>query len=116
MRTRGFERRPLFTLRIKWRSIASVTSKSAMTPSLSGRIATILPGVRPSMRLASSPTASTSLVPALTATTDGSRKTMPWSLTLIRVFAVPRSMPISLENKFPKSFLNMEKVENERVV
>jgi hypothetical protein len=37
-------------------------------------------------------------------------------LTLIRVFAVPRSMPISLENKFPKSFLNMEVVENQRVV
>jgi hypothetical protein len=28
---------------------------------------------------------------------------------------VPRSMPISLENRFPKSFLNMDGVENERV-
>ena len=40
---------------MKWRSISSVTSKSAMTPSFSGRIAEIVPGVRPSMRLASRP-------------------------------------------------------------
>ena len=32
------------TLRMKWRSICSVTSKSAMTPSLSGRIALIVAG------------------------------------------------------------------------
>ena len=29
---------------MKWRSICSVTSKSAMTPSFSGRIAVIVPG------------------------------------------------------------------------
>ena len=40
---------------MKWRSISSVTSKSAITPSFSGRIAWIVPGVRPSMRLASMP-------------------------------------------------------------
>jgi len=34
-----------------------VTSKSAITPSFSGRIALIVPGVRPSMRFASRPTA-----------------------------------------------------------
>jgi peptidyl-prolyl cis-trans isomerase D len=36
-----------------------VISKSAMTPSFSGRMATMLPGVRPSISLASAPTAST---------------------------------------------------------
>jgi hypothetical protein len=41
---------------MKCRSICSVTSKSAITPSFSGRIAEIVPGVRPSMRLASTPT------------------------------------------------------------
>ena len=41
------------TLLMKWCSIFSVTSKSAMTPSLSGRMAVMLPGVRPSMALAS---------------------------------------------------------------
>ncbi len=76
--TRGFTRTlRLCTLVMKCRNIASVTSKSAITPSLSGRTATIFAGVRPNMRLASSPTASTRLVPACTATTDGSRKTIP---------------------------------------
>ena len=39
---------------MKCRSICSVTSKSAITPSFSGRIALIVPGVRPSIRFASS--------------------------------------------------------------
>jgi hypothetical protein len=39
--------------------MASVTSKSAMTPSFKGRMAEMLPGVRPIIRLASFPTAST---------------------------------------------------------
>ena len=54
---------------MKWRSISSVTSKSAMTPSFSGRMAVIVPGVRPSMRLASMPTAWTSPVRESIATT-----------------------------------------------
>ena len=62
-------------------SIASVISKSAMTPSFIGRMATMLPGVRPSIRLASSPTAKTVVMPASIATTEGSRKTIPRSLT-----------------------------------
>ena len=62
---------------MKWRSICSVTSKSAITPSFSGRIAWIVPGVRPSMRLASIPTACTSAVRESIATTDGSESTMP---------------------------------------
>ena len=36
---------------MKWLSIGSVTSKSAITPSLSGRIAVIEPGVRPKSAL-----------------------------------------------------------------
>ena len=55
----------------------SVVSKSAMTPSLSGRIATMLPGVRPIMRLASVPTARMAAVLVLIATTEGSLSTMP---------------------------------------
>ena len=42
---------------MKWRSICSVTSKSAITPSFSGRCAEMVAGVRPSMRSASLPTA-----------------------------------------------------------
>ena len=60
MTTRGCAQRFCMTLRMKCRSICSVTSKSAMTPSLSGRTALMVAGVRPSMRLASAPTACTS--------------------------------------------------------
>ena len=42
---------------MKYRSICSVASKSAITPSLSGRIAVMLSGVRPIIRFASWPTA-----------------------------------------------------------
>ena len=54
-----------------------MTSKSAMTPSFSGRIAEIVPGVRPSIRFASTPTAWTSPEAWSIATTDGSESTMP---------------------------------------
>ena len=75
--TRGCAKRCWCTFWMKWRSICSVTSKSAITPSFSGRIALIVPGVRPSMRFASSPTACTSPVRWSIATTDGSESTMP---------------------------------------
>ena len=42
---------------MKYRIIFSVTSKSAMTPSFSGRTALMWPGVRPIIRFASLPTA-----------------------------------------------------------
>src|SRR5881394_1734563 len=70
-----------------------------MTPSFIGRIATMLPGVRPSMSLASFPTASTSLVTLFIATMEGSLTTMPRPFAYTRVFAVPRSMARSLENR-----------------
>ncbi len=75
--TRGCAQRFWCTFWMKWRSICSVTSKSAITPSFSGRIAWIVPGVRPSMRLASIPTACTSPVRESMATTDGSESTIP---------------------------------------
>ena len=75
--TRGCANRCWCTFMMKCRSICSVTSKSAITPSLSGRIALIVPGVRPSIRFASSPTACTSPVRWSIATTDGSESTIP---------------------------------------
>ena len=51
------------TFSMKYCSIFSVTVKSAMTPSFIGRIAVMWPGVRPSMFLASVPTASMILPP-----------------------------------------------------
>src|SRR5690606_35832127 len=70
----------------------------------------MFPGVRPSIILASLPTAATAFCPPLrswrTATTDGSFRTMPCPRTKIRVLAVPRSMDRSLEN-MPRNFLNI---------
>ena len=65
------------TRRMKYPSIFSVTSKSAITPSLSGRTAWMWDGVRPIIRLASLPTARTAPDSVLMATTDGSLRTMP---------------------------------------
>src|SRR5271156_4019712 len=92
--------------RIKYRSIASVTSKSLITPSFSGRIAEIDPGVLPSISLATKPTACpfcrTRLVPFFTATTLGSFSTIPSPLMQTSVLHVPRSMPMSTLN-MPRS-------------
>src|SRR5215213_7806565 len=93
--TRGCAQRFWCTFWMKWRSISSVTSKSAITPSLSGRIAEIVPGVRPSMRFASIPTAWTSPVRESIATTEGSESTIPRPRTYTSVFAVPRSTAMS---------------------
>ena len=48
---------------MKYCSIFSVYVKSAMTPSFMGRTAVMWPGVRPSIRLASAPTATTTFPP-----------------------------------------------------
>ncbi len=58
-------------------SMLEAMSKSAMTPSFSGRTATMLPGVRPMTSLASWPTYRTVSVLVSTATTLGSRMMMP---------------------------------------
>jgi hypothetical protein len=80
---------------MKWRSIFSVTSKSAMTPWRSGRVAEIVAGVRPIIRCASAPTAWTSPERSSIATTEGSDSTMPRPRTCTTVFAVPRSIAMS---------------------
>ena len=69
-----------------------------MTPSFIGLMATMLPGVRPSMSLASRPTASTRPFTLLMATMEGSLTTMPLPRAYTHVLAVPRSMARSLEN------------------
>ena len=68
-----------------------------MTPSFIGFIAMMLPGVRPSISLASLPTASTSLVTRFTAMMDGSFTMMPLPAAYTSVLAVPKSMARSLE-------------------
>ncbi len=75
--------RRLCTLRMKCLIISSATSKSAMTPSRIGRIASMLPGVRPSIILAALPTSSTCFLPPLfmIATTEGSFSTIPRPFT-----------------------------------
>src|SRR3954453_7457555 len=75
--------------------MASVISKSAITPSFRGRIALIVEGLRPSICLASAPTACPSPLETSTATTDGSETTMPRPRTYTSVFAVPRSTAMS---------------------
>src|SRR5437762_11558749 len=77
----------------------SVTLKSAITPSFIGRMATMLPGVRPSISLASLPTASTSPLFLLIATIEGSLTTIPFPFAKTRVLAVPRSIARSDENR-----------------
>ena len=92
----------LWTLAMKYLIICSVTSKSAMTPSLRGRIATMSAGVRPSILRASEPTERTTLPGLDMATTEGSLSTMPWPRTWTRVLAVPRSIPMS-EDQIPRT-------------
>ena len=55
----------------------------------------MLPGVRPSMAWASSPTFKSFPVFLSKATTEGSFKTMPLPRTKTKTEAVPRSIPIS---------------------
>src|ERR1700722_801996 len=55
----------------------------------------MLPGVRPIIRFASTPTATICPLLVLSATTLGSFKTMPRPRTYTRVFAVPRSTAMS---------------------
>ena len=99
IRGRGISPTRSWTRFTKYLIICSVTSKSLMTPSRSGRIAMMFAGVRPTIRLASAPIASTCFVLASIATTDGSLMTMPRSRTWTSVLAVPRSIPMSREKR-----------------
>src|SRR5881227_2125780 len=94
----------------------SVTLKSAMTPSFIGLMATMLPGVRPSISLASLPTVSTSPVFLLIATIEGSLTTMPLPLAYTRVLAVPRSIARSEENRLNKErkFIELKVIHSGR--
>ena len=89
----------------RYLTISWVESKSAITPSITGRTATMLSGVRPSMALASSPTANTCrLESARTATMQGSRSTIPCPSRYTTTLAVPRSNPmLRLINLTPKA-------------
>src|SRR5439155_7971053 len=78
-----------------------------MTPSFIGRMAAMLPGVRPSISLASFPTASTRLVTLLIATIDGSRTMMPRPSAKTSVLAVPRSIARSDEKREKSDFQPM---------
>src|SRR4029450_9795883 len=62
-------------------------------------MATMLPGVRPSMSFASLPTASMRPLTLLIATMDGSFTTMPLPRAYTQVLAGPGSMARSLENR-----------------
>src|SRR5260221_4012941 len=62
-------------------------------------MATTFPGVRPSMSFASRPTATTSPLDLLMATMDGSLTTIPLPCANTSVFAVPRSIARSDENR-----------------
>src|SRR3990167_1825700 len=64
-----------------------------MTPSFIGRYAVISPGVRPTISLASLPTASILLSRTETATTEGSLRTIPLPGTKTSTVVVPRYMP-----------------------
>ena len=75
--TRERAKRRACTRRMKYRSICSVTSRSAITPCRSGRIAEIVAGVRPIILRAASPTACTAPVCESIATTEGSETTIP---------------------------------------
>src|ERR687897_3411329 len=84
--------------RMKYASIFSVTSKSAITPFFRGWVATMWAGVRPIMLLAAEPTATTLSVFVSTASAEGSERTTPQPLTNTNVFAVPKSMATSGAN------------------
>ena len=82
MRGEGEKRRESCTFLMNCLSICSVTVKSAITPSFIGRMAVMLPGVLPSIILASLPTAwmvffALGPPPWRIATTEGSSSTMP---------------------------------------
>ena len=109
IRGRGMSPTRSCTRCTKYLIICSVTSKSLMTPSRSGRTAMMFAGVRPTIRFASAPIARTRFVRESIATTLGSLMTMPRSRTWTSVLAVPRSIPMSRENR-PSRASNMEAV------
>src|ERR1043165_4957585 len=92
--------KPLRAERTKWSNIVRVRSKSATTPSTSGAITVTSRASRPCILCASLPTAITSPVTLLTATTDGSSTTTPRPRTAMIVLAEPMSIAIESETRF----------------
>ena len=88
-----------FTFFNRFFSNNSVAVKSAITPSFIGLTAFIPSGVLPSISFASFPVASIPPVALSMATTDGSFKTIPFPFTVTKIFAVPKSIPISFDVK-----------------
>ena len=78
-------------------SINCVAVKSAITPSFNGLTAFIVSGVLPNISFASFPVASISPVFLSIATTEGSFNTIPFPFIVNKIFAVPKSIPISFE-------------------
>ena len=76
-------------------SIKLVAVKSAIAPLFIGLIALIFSGVLPSISFASFPVARISPVIESIATTEGSLKIIPSPLRHTKIFAVPKSIPIS---------------------
>ena len=76
-------------------SNCSVTAISAITPPFNGWCTLISFGVRPTIWYARSPTAITSPLRSSSATSDGSFKIIPRSFKNTKIFAVPKSIPIS---------------------
>ncbi len=70
-----------WTLPMKWCSMPSVTTKSAITPSRIGRTTWIVSGARPTISSASFPTARIRVPSRFTATSEGSLMTIPSPLT-----------------------------------
>ncbi len=82
MRGLGVSRLRGCTILMNCLIICSVTTKSAITPSFIGRMASMLPGTLPSIALASLPTAWMIFLPCgppswRIETTEGSSRTMP---------------------------------------
>ena len=87
----------LHTLSNKFFNNNFVAVKSAITPSFNGFIAFISFGVLPSISFASNPVAIIPPVFAFTEITDGSLNTIPFPFIVTNIFAVPKSIPISLD-------------------
>ena len=94
----GKSLRPVSIIFIIPRIIISAAWKSAITPSLSGRIVLMLSWVFSCICMASRPMANTLLVVLSIAIMLGS-STTTLSLQIISVFAVPKSMAISVVKK-----------------
>ena len=88
-----------WTLPMKYSNMTCVTSNSEMTPSRIGRTTTTFAGVRPTIPLASRPMAKGWRRRLSIVTQEGSLITIPFPRTWTSVFAVPRSIAMSKENR-----------------